>query len=51
VDEGGVGEVTTIKLPEWQGPADFSCSKMHGCWIPDLPGSAVEVVRPEERMK
>jgi hypothetical protein len=51
VAEGGTGAVTTVELPEWQGPADFSCTEMHGCWIPDLPGSAVEVVRPAERMK
>lgn len=50
VAAGGTGSVTTIELPEWQGPADFTCAKAHGCWIPDLPGSVVNVVRPGERM-
>jgi len=51
VAEGGTGAVTTIELPEWQGPADFSCSSTLGCWIPDLPASVVQVVRPGERME
>jgi sugar lactone lactonase YvrE len=50
VGEDGTGEVRTIELPEWQGPADFSCTQARGCWIPDLPGSVVNVVRPGERM-
>jgi DNA-binding beta-propeller fold protein YncE len=49
VGEGGTGSVTTIELPGWQGPADFSCAPTRGCWIPDLPGGFVEVVRPDER--
>lgn len=51
VGEAGTGSVATIELSDWQGPADFDCSKTHGCWIPDLPGSAVHVVRPGERRK
>lgn len=51
VAEGGTGAVTTIELPEWQGPADFSCSSALGCWIPDLPASVVQVVRPGERIE
>jgi len=50
VNDGGTGEVTTIERPEWQGPADFVCTQARGCWIPDLPGSVVNVVRPGERM-
>lgn len=50
VGDDGTGEVTTIELPEWQGPADFECTQARGCWIPDLPGSVVNVVRPGERM-
>lgn len=51
VDEAGTGDVTTIKLPEWQGPADFTCAEGRGCWIPDLPGSVVNIVRPGERIE
>lgn len=50
VGEHDMGEVTTIELPEWEGPADFECTRAHGCWIPDLPASVVNVVRPGERM-
>lgn len=50
VKEAGTGSVTTIELPEWQGPADFVCSEARGCWIPDLPAGVVNVVRPGERM-
>lgn len=50
VADGGTGAVTTLELPEWQGPADFTCSATRGCWIPDLPASVVQVVRPAERM-
>lgn len=50
VEEAGTGSVTTIELPEWQGPADFVCSDARGCWIPDLPAGVVNVVRPGERM-
>ena len=46
---GETGSVMTIDLPEWQGPADFDCADTYGCWIPDLPGSAVHVVRPADR--
>lgn len=49
VDDGGTGAVTTTPLSGWQGPADFDCTGGRGCWIPNLPGSSVEVVRPEER--
>ncbi len=51
VADDGRGAVTTIKLSDWTGPADFDCAEAHGCWIPDLPGGAVHVVRPENRMK
>jgi sugar lactone lactonase YvrE len=51
VAQAGTGPVTTIELTDWQGPADFSCAPTRGCWIPDLPGGVVEVVRPRERMK
>mgnify|MGYP000314763516 CR=1 FL=1 len=51
VTDDGMGSVTTIELSDWTGPADFDCAEAHGCWIPDLPGSAVHVVRPENRMK
>ena len=51
VEDGGTGSVTTIALSDWKGPADFTCAQGRGCWIPDLPASAVEVVRPAERMK
>ena len=51
VADEGTGSVTTIDLSDWQGPADFDCSTAHGCWIPDLPGSAVHVVRPAQRMR
>jgi len=51
IAEGGTGAVTTIELPDWQGPADFSCAPTRGCWIPDLPGSVVEVIRPSAREK
>lgn len=50
VADRGTGDVTTIELPEWQGPADFVCTSERGCWIPDLPASVVNVVRPGERM-
>jgi len=46
---GEGGAITTIDLPEWQGPADFTCAETYGCWIPDLPGGTVEIVRPGER--
>jgi len=51
IGDGGTGSVTTIALSDWKGPADFDCAKGHGCWIPDLPGGSVHVVRPGERMK
>lgn len=51
VGDEGTGSVTTTNLSEWKGPADFDCAEGHGCWIPDLPGSAVEVIRPGERME
>jgi len=51
VADGGSGSVTTIELPNWTGPADFDCARTRGCWIPDLPESAVRVVRPGERIK
>ena len=51
VADGGTGSVSTIELPEWQGPADFVCSQSYGCWIPDLPASVVKVVRPGERLE
>lgn len=51
IGDAGTGSVTTIKLSDWKGPADFDCAKGHGCWIPDLPGGNVHVVRPGERMK
>ncbi len=47
----GAGAITTIALSGWTGPADFDCAGAHGCWVPDLPDSAVHVVRPEERME
>lgn len=50
VADRGTGDVTTIELPEWQGPADFTCASERGCWIPDLPSSVVKIVRPGERM-
>lgn len=50
VADRGTGDVTTIELPDWQGPADFACASERGCWIPDLPASVVKVVRPGERM-
>lgn len=46
---GEGGAITTIDLPEWQGPADFTCAETYGCWIPDLPGGTVEIVRPGDR--
>jgi hypothetical protein len=49
VAEAGTGSVTTMELLDWQGPADFSCAPTRGCWIPDLPGSLVEIVRPAAR--
>ncbi len=51
VEDGGTGSVTTVELTDWQGPADFTCTQSGGCWIPDLPASTVEVVRPGERME
>lgn len=50
VADHGTGEVTTIELRDWQGPADFTCANDRGCWIPDLPASVVTVVRPDERL-
>ena len=50
VAQAGTGPVTTVELADWQGPADFSCAPTRGCWIPDLPGNFVEVVRPGERL-
>lgn len=49
VAEAGTGPVTTMELPDWQGPADFSCAPTRGCWIPDLPGNFVEIVRSAAR--
>jgi hypothetical protein len=49
VEAAGTGAVTTIELPDWKGPADFACSAMWGCWVPDLPAGMVRVVRPGER--
>lgn len=51
IGDVGAGSVTTIELPDWTDPADFDCAEGRGCWIPDLPGSVVKVVRPGERMK
>lgn len=49
VDPSGEGASTTVELSGWEGPADFACAHPHGCWIPDLPASAVHVVHPGER--
>lgn len=49
VADHGNGDVTTIEVSDWQGPADFECGAQRGCWIPDLPASTVTVVRPHQR--
>lgn len=49
VAEAGRGAVTRVPLSGWGGAADFDCADGRGCWIPDLPGNAVTVVRPESR--
>ena len=49
ITEAGQGAVTRIPLSDWKGAADFDCAPDRGCWVPDLPGSAVTVVRPTVR--
>jgi sugar lactone lactonase YvrE len=49
VGKKGRGAVTRMPLGDWSGAADFDCAPDRGCWIPDLPGSAVTVVRPTDR--
>lgn len=49
VEQTGRGPVTRMPLSDWSGAADFDCAPDRGCWIPDLPGSAVTVVRPADR--
>lgn len=49
IEDEGTGSVTSIPLSAWQGPADFDCTEARGCWIPNLPGRQVGVVRPPTR--
>lgn len=49
VADRGTGTVTRLPLSDWSGAADFDCVEGGGCWVPDLPGNAVTIVRPEQR--
>lgn len=50
IADAGRGAVTRILLSGWNGAADFDCTPNRGCWVPDLPGNAVTVVRPANRV-